>query len=84
MTRLNFTTKRGQFQGISDGNTGSFTTANLALVERLTGLGVTVDSQFYDKSVVQLGHIFELSLDNPYAQEVYVKHLAFLEKILPD
>lgn len=69
---------------ISDGNTGSFTTANLALVDRLKALGVTVDSQFYDKSEAELGHIFELSLDNPYAQEVYAKHLAFLEKILAD
>lgn len=67
---------------ISDGNTGSFTTANLALVERLTELGVPVDSQFYDKEEVQLPHIFELSLDTPYAQEVYDKHLAFLEKTL--
>ncbi|HEL2383512.1 TPA: alpha/beta hydrolase [Streptococcus suis] len=69
---------------ISDGNTGSFTTANLALVERLTEVGVTVDSQFYDKEEVQLPHIFELSLDNPYAQEIYAKHLAFLKKILAD
>lgn len=69
---------------ISDGNIGSFTTANLALVDRLTELGVTVDSQFYDKEEVQLPHIFELSLDNPYAQEVYAEHLAFLEKILAD
>lgn len=84
MKRLNFTTKRGQFQGISDGNTGSFTTANLALIERLTELGVTVDSQFYDKKEFQLPHIFELSLDSPYDQEIYTKHLAFLEEILTD
>lgn len=69
---------------ISDGNTGSFTTANLALVDRLKALGVRVDSQFYDKEEAELHHIFELDIKNPYAQEVYAKHLAFLDKILAD
>ncbi|MGT2755790.1 alpha/beta hydrolase [Streptococcus ovuberis] len=69
---------------ISDGNTGSFTTANLALVDRLKALGVTVESQFYDKKDIELHHIFELDIKNPYAQEVYAKHLTFLEKILAD
>ncbi|MFA9414007.1 hypothetical protein ACERC8_05215 [Streptococcus sp. E29BA] len=67
---------------ISDGNTGSFTTDNLALVDRLKALGVRVESQFYDKKDIELHHIFELDIKNPYAQEVYAKHLAFLDKVL--
>ncbi|MGT2895191.1 alpha/beta hydrolase [Streptococcus entericus] len=69
---------------ISDGNTGSFTTANLALVDRLKALGVRVESQFYDKKDVELHHIFELDIKNPYAQEAYAKHLTFLEIVLAD
>lgn len=67
---------------ISDGNFGSFTASNLALVKRLKALGVSVASQFYDPKQVKLGHIFELSLDNPYAQDVYTKQLDFLNQVL--
>ena len=66
---------------ISDGNTGSFTTANLALVKRLKQLNVPVQGQFYDKKKVVLRHIFELNTQNNYAQEIYYKQLSFLDKI---
>ncbi|MGT2926770.1 alpha/beta hydrolase [Streptococcus cuniculipharyngis] len=67
---------------ISDGNTGSFTKSNQALVKRLEDLGVPVASQFYDVKQVKLPHIFELRLDNSYAQEVYAKQVQFLDNLL--
>lgn len=69
---------------ISDGNVGSFTKSNIALVNRLTELDVPVWSKFYDPKQVKLGHIFELRLDNPYARAVYQEQLTFFKAILND
>lgn len=40
-----------------------------------------VNSQFYDRSKGKLLHVYELDLNNKYAQKIRQKHLDFLDNL---
>ncbi|MBQ6163038.1 MAG: alpha/beta hydrolase [Clostridia bacterium] len=68
---------------ISDGNNGTFTDQARDAVERLTELGVKVESNFIPPEKAQLPHIWELDVDgNGLAAENFEKTLAFVNKIM--
>lgn len=66
---------------ISDGNFGTFTKDNKKFEKKLHKLNVPVNGQFYDRSKGKLFHVYELDLNNKYAQKIHQKHLDFLDNL---
>lgn len=67
---------------MSDGNFGTFTKQAKAFHEKLNELGVPSELLLFDKSEQQLFHVFELDVENPYAQKVHQAQLEFMEDVL--
>ncbi|MFV0414592.1 MAG: alpha/beta hydrolase, partial [Oscillospiraceae bacterium] len=65
---------------ITDGNWGSFEGQGKALVQKLEGLGVPVDSLFYPAEAGQVPHEYQFNYENyaDKAEECFAKTLAFL------
>lgn len=68
---------------LSDGNRGTFTDQARDAVERLTELGVKVESNFIPPETAELPHIWELDVENnALAAENFEKTLAFVNGIM--
>ncbi|GHU39593.1 alpha/beta hydrolase [Spirochaetia bacterium] len=65
---------------VTDGNSNSFEFQAKEFVKKLQSLNVPVASVFYNKDEVQLGHVYQFFMDNPYALKTYQKVLEFLKE----
>ncbi|UXR77268.1 MULTISPECIES: alpha/beta hydrolase [unclassified Staphylococcus] len=67
---------------MSDGNFGSFTKQAQALHHKLKHLGVDSQLVVFDQSEALLFHVFELKVENSYAQKVHTAQLDFMASVL--
>ncbi len=66
----------------SDGNLGSFSEQNKDLIAKLQELGVAVDSNFPEKDVATLLHIWDLNTNSELGAANFAKTAAFMDEYM--
>ncbi|WPF66120.1 MULTISPECIES: alpha/beta hydrolase [unclassified Corynebacterium] len=63
----------------SDGNFGSFTSQAIEFNKRLVDMGVEAELLLFDRSESTLIHVFELNVEDHFANQVHQAQLSFME-----